>query len=64
MRVLRRIMAFAICLPGVLLPWRMRVLYCEALGWLVQFVYMNYIYILKLLLRELDRAKESPEAGR
>lgn len=40
------------------MPWRLRVLYSEALGWLVQFVYMNYIYIIKFILRELEKAPQ------
>lgn len=60
MRFLRKIFAFFICLAGVLLPHKARILYSELLGWLVQFVYMNYVYILKYLLASLsdDRAKK------
>lgn len=57
MNVLRRIIAFPLCLAGVLLPWRLRVIYAEGLGWLVQFIYMSYIYTLKFILKELDSAK-------
>lgn len=53
MKLIRKAAAFLICLPGVLLPHRARVVYSEALGWVVQFVYMNYIYILKYLLASL-----------
>ena len=62
MKQARRVLAFFICLAGVLMPWRLRVLYSEALGWLVQFVYLNYIYILKFILRELEKGKEGPHA--
>lgn len=53
MKSVRKAAAFLVCLPGVLLPYRARVLYSEALGWAVQFVYMNYIYVLKYLLASL-----------
>jgi hypothetical protein len=62
MKFLRRLMAIPICLVGVLLPWRLRIVYAEALGWVTQFVYMNYIYILKLILRELEKAKPATPA--
>lgn len=63
MRTARRILAFFICLAGVLLPWRLRVLYSEALGWLFQFVYMNYIYIIKFILREVGKASQEGAGG-
>ena len=54
-------MAFPLCLAGVLLPWRLRVIYSECMGWMVQFIYMNYIYTLKFILKELEKAKDSGE---
>ena len=63
MRTARRIMAFFICLAGALLPWRLRVIFSEALGWLVQFVYMNYIYIIKFILRELEKGSGGGKRG-
>ena len=56
-------MAFFICLAGALLPWRLRVIYSEALGWVVQFVYMNYIYIIKFILRELGKDSGGGKRG-
>ena len=56
-------MAFFICLAGALLPWRLRVIFSEALGWLVQFVYMNYIYIIKFILRELEKGSGGGKRG-
>lgn len=63
MKFLRKIFSFFICLAGVLLPHRARIIYSELLGWLVQFVYMNYIYILKYLLASLSAAGEKKEGG-
>ncbi|MFH1619952.1 MAG: hypothetical protein ABIG11_08620, partial [bacterium] len=57
----RRIMTFPLCLVGVMLPWRLRVIYSECLGWTAQFVYMNYIYTLKFILKELEKAKAGGE---
>ena len=57
MKTLRRMLAFPLCLAGVLLPWRLRVIYSECMGWTVQFVYMTYVYTLKFVLKELEKAK-------
>ena len=46
-----------ICSIGVLLPWRLRCIYSEALGWVAQFFYLNYFAILKFIVDELAKAK-------
>ena len=46
-----------ICGIGVLLPWRLRCIYSEALGWVTQFFYLNYYAILKFIVDELAKAK-------
>lgn len=46
--------ALIICLIGVFLPHRLRIYYSELLGWVVQFVYMNYIYTLKFIIKKLN----------
>ncbi len=51
---IRRFFAFFICFIGVLLPHRLRIYYSELLGWVVQFVYMNYIYTLKFIIKNLN----------
>lgn len=53
--IFRKTLAFFICLAGVLLPWRLRCYYSEALGWLTQFLYLNYVSVLNLIVRELGR---------
>ena len=63
MKFLRKFFAFFLCLAGVILPHRARILYSEALGWVIQFVYMNYIYILKYLLASLSDDREKKEGG-
>jgi hypothetical protein len=54
-------MAFIICTIGVILPWRLRCLYSELLGWITQFIYLNYITILKFMINELEKAKIQTE---
>jgi len=63
MKALRKILAFMVCLLGLLLPSRLRVLYSEALGWITQFVYLNYIVILKFIIKELDVSNKEAKAN-
>jgi len=53
----KKIIAFFICSIALILPWRLRCLYSEALGWVTQFFYFNYFSILKVIVRELEKAK-------
>lgn len=50
----RRFFAFFICLIGVFLPSKLRIYYSEFLGWVIQFLYMNYIYTLKFIIKNLE----------
>lgn len=56
-RLLRKCIAFFICSLGLILPWRLRCLYSEILGWITQFIYLNYINLLKFIIVELQKAK-------
>ena len=64
----KKVLGFFICLFAVLLPGALRNLFSELLGWLTQFVYMNYVYLLKFMLKELEKAKnetaEQPESAK
>lgn len=53
----RKIVSFIICSVGILLPWRLRCLYSEMLGWITQFFYLSYITILKFIINELKKAE-------
>lgn len=53
----RKALAFVICSLAVILPWKLRCLYSEAIGWLVQFFYFIYTSILKIFVKELGKAK-------
>jgi hypothetical protein len=50
-----------ISLIGLILPWRLRVLFSEILGWITQFVYFTYYGIFNFILNELRKAKEEDE---
>ncbi len=60
-RLFRKCLAFFICSIGVILPWRARIIFSEILGWITQFIYLNYIVILKLIIRELEKTKKEKQ---
>lgn len=53
----RKIVAFFLCGFAILLPWRLRCLYVEFLGWVVQSFYLTYVVILKVIINELHKAQ-------
>ena len=53
----KKILAFFLLSIGILLPWRLRSLYIELLGWITQFFYLSYVVILRFMLEELQRAQ-------
>lgn len=55
-----RLLGLIICLAAVLMPWRLRVVFSEALGWLTQVVYFTYYGIFNFILKELRAAEEKP----
>ncbi len=60
---LRKCLAFFICAIGVMLPWRLRILYSEVLGWITQFIYLNYIVILRFIIQELEKVKTEKQGA-
>jgi len=57
MKTIRKILAIILCTFGLLMPWKLRCIYIEILGWITQFIYLSYIVILKFILKELEKAK-------
>jgi len=51
--MIRRIIAFFICLIGIALPCRIRILYAEFLGWLTQGIYFFYFSIIKFIISHI-----------
>ncbi|MBT3583804.1 MAG: hypothetical protein HN509_02765 [Halobacteriovoraceae bacterium] len=39
------------------MPWRLRILLSEVLGWITQFFYFTYFGILNFILKELKKAE-------
>ncbi len=52
-------MAFFLLSLGLILPWRLRCLYIELLGWITQFFYLSYIVLLKFIINELQKAQKT-----
>lgn len=59
--MISRIIGFLICIMAVLLPWRLRIIFGEIVGWFVQIFYYTYFGIFNFILLELKKAKtETP----
>ncbi|MFA5260515.1 MAG: hypothetical protein WC450_04740 [Candidatus Omnitrophota bacterium] len=57
----RKILAFIFLSIGILLPWKLRCLYVEFLGWITQALYFTYVVILKFIINELQKARKAEE---
>lgn len=55
--MLSRLIGFFLCLFALLLPWRLRVLFSEFLGWIIQGLYYTYYGIFNYVLTELRKSE-------
>jgi hypothetical protein len=55
--MIRRMNAFLICLVAILLPWRLRIAFANAIGWVGQGVYWFYMRLMRWMLRQLKPGK-------
>ena len=53
-----RFIGIFISLIGLILPWRLRIIFSEFLGWVTQAIYFTYFGIFNFILSELRKAKE------
>lgn len=60
--MLARIFAGIICSIAMLLPWRLRIIFADALGWAAQLAYLSYYGTLNFLLTELRKAQHESSA--
>lgn len=51
---IKKALGFLFCLIGILLPWRLRVLYSELLGWIFQGLYLIYFSLIKFISKNLS----------
>jgi hypothetical protein len=54
---MKKLLAYIICSIGVLLPWRLRILFAEALGWIAQGMTLAYFFIVRMIIRALSPEK-------
>ena len=54
---MKRILGFIICSIGIILPWRLRIIYSELLGWISQSLYLVYFSILNFIIKSLKKEK-------
>lgn len=59
--MISRFIGLSICLLALLMPWRLRVLFSELLGWITQFIYYTYYGILNFILAELKKNQDESE---
>ena len=62
--MISKAIGFFLCLFAVLLPWRLRILFAEFLGWLTQLIYYTYYCIFNYILRELRKADSESKRAR
>jgi hypothetical protein len=62
--MISKAIGFFLCLFAVLLPWRLRILFAEFLGWLTQLIYYTYYGIFNYILRELRKADSESKRAR
>lgn len=55
----RKIIALILLSVGLILPWRLRCLYIEGLGWITQFFYLSYVVLLKYILTEIRKGPKA-----
>lgn len=55
--MISKLIGFTICLFAILLPFRLRILFAEFLGWLTQLIYYTYYGIFNYILSELRKAE-------
>lgn len=56
-----RLIGMFISLVGLLLPWRLRILFSEILGWMTQAIYFTYFGIFNYILKELREGQEKDQ---
>ena len=59
--MISRFIGIFISIIGLMLPWRLRILFSEFLGWVTQLVYFTYFGIFNFILNELRKAKDLEE---
>lgn len=56
--MIKTIFTYIVCVPALLLPCKLRIIYAEIFGWIVQGFYFVYYWIMKTILNELKSEKK------
>ena len=56
-----KVIGFIVCFFAVIMPWRLRVIFSEILGWIVQTFYFTFYGILNFILKELKKSQEDED---
>jgi hypothetical protein len=52
---LKFLASLALCLPALFMPYRVRTLYAELLGWLFQAPFLMFGALARAIMRRLDK---------
>ena len=58
--MIRRTGSLLVSIIGVLLPWRLRIIYAEIIAWTVQAVYSFYFWLFNLILKNVEKRDVAP----
>lgn len=56
-KFLKRFISFFICLVALFLPYKLRILYSEALGRMLNFFYKVYIGTINYIIKEVSKGE-------
>ncbi|MFA7074258.1 MAG: hypothetical protein WC234_03610 [Endomicrobiaceae bacterium] len=56
--MIKKFFVYIICGAALLMPCRLRILYAEFVGWIVQGFYFIYYHIMKTILNGLENGKK------
>lgn len=55
--MLGKFLGFILCATAILLPFRLRIIFTEILGWFIQFFYLAFYSTLNFILKELKKSE-------
>lgn len=56
--MIKTIITYIVCFPALLMPCKLRILYAELLGWILQFLYYIYYSIMKIIFNEIKNVEK------
>lgn len=58
MKIIRTFFTYVVCGPALFMPCKLRILYAEFIGWIVQCFYFIYFYCMRKILNELKNGQK------